>query len=156
MPRNPLNPRLSNGERIREVCEITERLGKATSPMVRARMDGPQTTSNAAKYCSRAAKVRIVLKDVVRSTKVPVSSSSPMRTLKRAYGLHWPSAKRQDSDPGQGKLSMPSWPERLQVSPLPTHAGRPVLPTSGHPRRTEPWDGRGRECSASAVARPWR
>ena len=63
MPRNPLNPRLSNGERIREVCEITERLGKATSPMVRARMDGPQTTSNAAKYCSRAAHQGLLIAD---------------------------------------------------------------------------------------------
>jgi hypothetical protein len=63
MPRNPLNPRLSNGERIREVCEITERLGKATSPMVRARMTGPQTTSNAAKYCSRAAHQGLLLAD---------------------------------------------------------------------------------------------
>ncbi len=63
MPRNPLNPRLSNGERIREVCEITERLGKATSPMVRARMDGPQTTSNAAKYCSRAANQGLLIAD---------------------------------------------------------------------------------------------
>lgn len=63
MPRNPLNPRLSNGERIREVCEITERLGKATSPMVRARMAGPQTTSNAAKYCSRAAHQGLLIAD---------------------------------------------------------------------------------------------
>lgn len=63
MPRNPMNPRLSNGERIREVCEITERLGKATSPMVRARMDGPQTTSNAAKYCSRAAHYGLLIAD---------------------------------------------------------------------------------------------
>lgn len=63
MPRNPLNPRLSNGERIREVCEITERLGKATSPMVRVRMVGPQTTSNAAKYCSRAAYQGLLIAD---------------------------------------------------------------------------------------------
>lgn len=63
MPRNPLNPRLSNGERIREVCEITERLGKATSPMIRARMIGPQTTSNAAKYCSRAAHQGLLIAD---------------------------------------------------------------------------------------------
>lgn len=63
MPRNPLNPRLSNGERIREVCEITERLGKATSPMVRVRMAGPQTASNAAKYCSRAAYQGLLIAD---------------------------------------------------------------------------------------------
>ena len=63
MPRNPLNPRLSSGERIREVCEITERLGKATSPMVRVRMIGPQTTSNAAKYCSRAAHHGLLVAD---------------------------------------------------------------------------------------------
>ena len=63
MPRNPLNPRLSNGERIREVCEITERLGKATSPMIRVRMAGPQTASNAAKYCSRAAHQGLLIAD---------------------------------------------------------------------------------------------
>lgn len=41
----------------------TERLGKATSPMVRARMTGPQTTSNAAKYCSRAAYQGLLIAD---------------------------------------------------------------------------------------------
>lgn len=34
MPRHPLNQKTI--ERIREVCEITERLGRATSPMVLA------------------------------------------------------------------------------------------------------------------------
>lgn len=61
MPRHPLNQKTI--ERIREVCEITERLGHATSPMVRARMVGPQTTSNAAKYCSRAAHHGLLVAD---------------------------------------------------------------------------------------------
>ena len=63
MPRNPLNPRLSNGDRIREVCEITERLGRATSSMVRAHMKGGQSASGASKACSRAASQGLLLAD---------------------------------------------------------------------------------------------
>lgn len=61
MPRNPLNQRTI--ERIREVCEITERLGRATSPMVRARMKGGQSASVASRYCSRAANKGLLLAD---------------------------------------------------------------------------------------------
>ena len=61
MPRNPLNQRTI--ERIREVCEITERLGHATSPMVRARMKGGQSASAASRYCSRAASQGLLLAD---------------------------------------------------------------------------------------------
>lgn len=61
MPRNPLNQRTI--ERIREVCEITERLGHATSPMVRARMKGGQSASAASRYCSRAANKGLLLAD---------------------------------------------------------------------------------------------
>lgn len=61
MPRNPLNQKTI--ERIREVCEITERLGKATSPMVRQRMKGGQSASAASRYCSRAANKGLLLAD---------------------------------------------------------------------------------------------
>lgn len=61
MPRNPLNQKTI--ERIREVCEITERLGHATSPMVRARMKGGQSASAASRYCSRAANKGLLLAD---------------------------------------------------------------------------------------------
>ena len=61
MPRNPLNQKTI--ERIREVCEITERLGHATSPMVRARMRGGQSASAASRYCSRAASQGLLLAD---------------------------------------------------------------------------------------------
>ena len=61
MPRNPLNQKTI--ERIREVCEITERLGHATSPMVRARMKGGQSASAASRYCSRAASQGLLLAD---------------------------------------------------------------------------------------------
>ena len=61
MPRHPLNQKTI--ERIREVCEITERLGHATSPMVRARMKGGQSASAASRYCSRAASQGLLLAD---------------------------------------------------------------------------------------------
>ena len=61
MPRNPLNQKTI--ERIREVCEITERLGRATSPMVRAHMKGGQSASVASRYCSRAASQGLLLAD---------------------------------------------------------------------------------------------
>ena len=61
MPRHPLNQKTI--ERIREVCEITERLGRATSPMVRARMKGGQSASAASRYCSRAANKGLLLAD---------------------------------------------------------------------------------------------
>ena len=61
MPRHPLNQKTI--ERIREVCEITERLGHATSPMVRARMKGGQSASAASRYCSRAANKGLLLAD---------------------------------------------------------------------------------------------
>lgn len=75
MPRNPLNPRLSNGERIREVCEITERLGRSTSPMVRQRMKGEQSASCASKYCSRAEKQGLLVAD--RSAHAVVYQTVP-------------------------------------------------------------------------------
>ena len=61
MPRNPLNQKTIDS--IREVCEITERLGRATSPMVRARMKGGQSASGASKACSRAASQGLLLAD---------------------------------------------------------------------------------------------
>ena len=61
MPRHPLNQKTI--ERIREVCEITERLGRATSSMVRARMKGGQSASAASRYCSRAASQGLLLAD---------------------------------------------------------------------------------------------
>ena len=61
MPRHPLNQKTI--ERIREVCEIAERLGHATSPMVRARMTGGQSASAASRYCSRAANKGLLLAD---------------------------------------------------------------------------------------------
>ena len=61
MPRHPLNEKTI--ERIREVCEITERLGRATSSMVRARMRGGQSASGASKACSRAASQGLLLAD---------------------------------------------------------------------------------------------
>lgn len=61
MPRNPLNQRTI--ERIREVCEITERLGHATSPMVRARMKGGQSASVVSRCCSRAANKGLLVAD---------------------------------------------------------------------------------------------
>ena len=61
MPRHPLNQKTI--ERIREVCEITERLGRATSSMVRARMRGGQSASGASKACSRAASQGLLLAD---------------------------------------------------------------------------------------------
>ena len=61
MPRNPLNQKTI--ERIREVCDITERLGRATSPMVRARMKGGQSASATSRYCSRAASQGLLLAD---------------------------------------------------------------------------------------------
>lgn len=75
MPRNPLNPRLSTSEKIREVCEITERLGRSTSPMVRQRMKGEQSASCASKYCSRAEKQGLLVAD--RSAHAVVYQTVP-------------------------------------------------------------------------------
>ena len=73
MPRNPLNQKTI--ERIREVCEITERLGHATSPMVRQRMKGEQSASCASKYCSRAEKQGLLVAD--RSAHAVVYQTVP-------------------------------------------------------------------------------
>ena len=73
MPRHPLNQKTI--ERIREVCEITERLGHATSPMVRARMKGGQSASAASRYCSRAASQGLLLAD--RSVHAVVYQTVP-------------------------------------------------------------------------------
>lgn len=60
---DPLSQQKKTIERIREVCEITERLGRATSSMVRARMRGGQSASGASKACSRAASQGLLLAD---------------------------------------------------------------------------------------------
>ena len=73
MPRHPLNQKTI--ERIREVCEITERLGRSTSPMVRQRMKGEQSASCASKYCSRAEKQGLLVAD--RSAHAVVYQTVP-------------------------------------------------------------------------------
>ena len=60
---DPLSQQKKTIERIREVCEITERLGRATSSMVRARMKDGQSASGASKACSRAASQGLLLAD---------------------------------------------------------------------------------------------
>ena len=72
---DPLNQKKKTIERIREVCEITERLGRTTSPMVRAHMKGEQSASCASKYCSRAEKQGLLVAD--RSAHAVVYQAVP-------------------------------------------------------------------------------
>lgn len=75
MPIDPLNQRQKTIEKIREVCEITERLGKATSSTVRPQMKGEQSASCASKYCSRAEQQGLLVAD--RSAHAVVYQAVP-------------------------------------------------------------------------------
>lgn len=55
--------RAAYGDRIQEVCEIVSNMGKATSAQVRSRMTGLPSSSNAAKYCSRAVGLGLMTVD---------------------------------------------------------------------------------------------
>ena len=46
--------RASYGDRVLEVMEIVNAMGKATSTQIRPRMVGNPSAGNASKYCSRA------------------------------------------------------------------------------------------------------
>lgn len=75
MSADPITRRQKTIEKIREVCEITERLGRSTSPMVRQRMKGEQSASCASKYCSRAEKQGLLMAD--RSAHAVVYQTAP-------------------------------------------------------------------------------